>query len=284
VTRPGTLGTLTGYGRRGRAADRFGSSDHACWGYSSGIERARAASEWLLDGLRQGQRGLYVGNGAVDHLIEELADLPSRDAFLRDGSLVVASLSEFCDISAPVDAYAQLAVYDRAVQQAVDDGFAGVRAAADITALVTDPERRPAHVHWEQVADRYITDHPLAPLCLYDAGRVVDVDAIVDCHPLQGPGRAPFALYGARTEAGALAGELDLYGHRSLDHALAGIPCTDRALDVSRLSFIDGHSADLLHSHLVARRDAGQRIVLSGASPTLQRIWSICRFDASVLA
>jgi anti-anti-sigma regulatory factor len=284
VNSRGALATLTGPGRRGRATDRFAASDHACWGYATAAERAEAAAEWLLDGLRQGQRAMYVGDDTADNLVDDLAGMPNRDALLRDGSLLVHELTELYDTTKPIDSHAQLAVYDRAVRQAIEDGFHGIRATADITALVTDPSRRPAHVHWEQVADRYMTDDPLALLCLYDARCAVDIEAIVDCHPMQGPDLAPFALYGTRREAGALAGELDLHGHRGLESALAGLPRTDRTLDVSRLSFIDGHAADLLHSHLVARREAGQRIVVSGASPTLQRIWSICRFDASVLA
>lgn len=58
-----------------------------------------------------------------------------------------------------------------------------------------------AHVHWEQVADRYTTSHPLAPLCRVDRRRVQGIDAVVSAHPLQGPERTVFALYGSGPRA-----------------------------------------------------------------------------------
>ena len=40
----------------------------------------------------------------------------------------------------------QLAFFDAATRQAVDDGFTGLRVAAEVSALAADPETRPALV------------------------------------------------------------------------------------------------------------------------------------------
>jgi anti-anti-sigma regulatory factor len=273
------LAALKGDARSAAANDGFGPSAHACWGYSTDEERARAACEWLTDGLRQRYRAVYVAAAPADDLVAELADVPDRDAALRDGALVVFSTNDLYDLSAPIDAHAQLAVYAGAVEHALRDGFAGIRVAADITVLVEDPGRRPAHVHWEQVADRYISQHPLAPLCLYDSRRVNDIDAIVECHPLQGPEAAPFSLYAAQPHGAALAGEIDLAGHSALGDLLAGHPESDRVIDMSGLRFVDGRAAWLLQRHLVARRAAGHPIVLSNAPDAVRRVWSVSGFD-----
>jgi anti-anti-sigma regulatory factor len=282
VTNGSVLGSLSGR-RRAGAQDCFGTSDHACWAYRSTAERGQAAAEWLADGLQRGQRGVYVADDTVDDLVIELAGVPDRDARIRRGELVVYTISDLYDLSRPIDAAAQLSAYAAAVDQAFADGFDGLRVAADITALVAEPARRPAHLRWEQVADRYISGHPLAPLCLYDAWQVDEPDAIARCHPLQGPTAAPCALYGVSDASGALVGELDSLDDTYLVELLTGQPESDYAVDVSGVTFIDAGSTWVLHKHVLDRRSSGHPVALTDPSPILQRMWTLCGFDPSLL-
>jgi anti-anti-sigma regulatory factor len=277
------LGALAGDSRSAPGHTGFGPYAHGCWAYQTDAERARAACEWLTDGLRQHYRGVYVADEPVDDLIAELAGVPNRDEALRNGALLVFSTSDLYDLSAPIDAQAQLAVYAGAVEQALRDGFQGVRVAADISALVEDPARRAAHAHWEQVADRYISQHPLAPLCMYDTRRVGDIETIVGAHPLQGPAAAPFSLYATQPHGAALTGEIDLACHGALRDLLAGQPESDRVIDTSGLTFLDGHAAWLLHAHLADRHAAGNPVVLSSPPEILRRVWTVSGFDAGYL-
>lgn len=283
MTHP-ALATLAGTVRSANGDGSYGVCDHACLGYSDERSRTAMVVAWLGEGLAQGQRAVYVADEPVDELRAELAGIPDRDARMRRGDLVLCRTSDVYDLSRPIEADTQLAFYDRAVRQALSDGFRGLRIAADITSLVSDPDRRPAHVHWEQVADRYATDQPMAPLCLYDLRRVSALDAVAGCHPLQGPRPAEVALYGERPDAAALTGDLDTSTACTLEELLAGQPDTDTTVDVSRLSFIDGRSAWMLHEHLLERREADHPLVLTGASELLHRIWDVCRFEAEFLA
>lgn len=277
------LTALTGHARNAAGADGFGPSEHACWGYSSDAARVRAACEWLTDGLRQGYRAVYIADASADDIVAELAAIPDRDAKLAGRALVVVSTGDLYDLSAPIDAPAQLAVYNRAVEQAIRDGYRGLRVAADITVLIEDPARRPAHIHWEQVADRYISQRPLAPLCMYDRRRVSDIDAVAGCHPLHGPAAVPFALYAAQPHGAAAAGEIDLASHDTFRDVLTGQPESDRVIDMSGLTFLDARAAWLLHSHLVDRRAAGHPVVLTDASPLVRRVWDVAGFDSGFL-
>lgn len=277
------LAALTGDRRAAAPGPGFGPFAHACWSYSTEAERARVAVEWLGDGLDQGYRAVYVADAPAGELFAELAELPDRDEAVADGALLAFRTADLYDLSAPIDAAAQLAVYTAAVEQARRDGYAGLRVAADITALVEDPARRPAHAHWEQVADRYISQHPLAPLCMYDSRRVADLEAIVACHPLQGPDAVPFSIYAAQPHGAAATGELDVASHAAFREILAGQPESDRVIDVSRLKFLDGRAAWLLHSHLVERRVAGHPLVLADPPDVLRRVWSVAGFDAGFL-
>jgi anti-anti-sigma factor len=264
------------------SAGAIGTSDHACWRYSSDAERADAASAWLADGLRLGQRSLYVADAPPAGLLADLAAVPGLPAAVESGALIVMSSSAVYDLSAPIDATAQLALYAAVVDQAVADGYRGVRVAADITPLVLDPARRPAHLHWEQVADRYMTEHPLAPLCMYDARRVKGLSAIASVHPLQGPDEPVFGLYGDGPHRAALAGEVDGLVADVLAEILICLPETDEVLDVGGLSFLDARGAWTLHSELTRRRGLGHHVLLTGASRALRRVWDICGLDQSL--
>lgn len=262
----------------------FGVSDHACWAYRTDGQRAEAASAWLADGLRIGQRGMYVAEATPGQLTAELSTVPEVDRAIGAGALVVASSTELYDLSAPIDPAAQLTRYDAAVRQAVADGYRGLRVAADITPLVLDRSRRAAHCHWEQVADRYMTDHPLAPLCLYDARRVTDIQAIVCSHPLRGPDDSDFSLYATGPRRARFEGEVDELLAPGLRDLHSQLPASDATLDLSGLSFLDARSAATLYTELLSRRAGGQAIELCAAPRAVQRVWDLCGFDRSFLA
>lgn len=261
-----------------------GLSDHACWAFSSDSERVAALAGWLGDGLCSGQRALYVADRSDEELLADVGTVPGFASALDRGALVVMPASAAYDLGGSIDPVAQLARYAAALDEAIADGYSGLRVAADLTPLVADRARRGAHLRWEQFADRYITDHPLAPLCLYDGRRISDLEAIVCAHPLHGPNAVPFALYATTPTSAAFEGEADAMSSTVLVELLAGLPATDRVVDLSRLSFIDGRAAGLLHAELVARRAAGQELAVTGVSPIVRRIWELCQFDPGFLA
>jgi hypothetical protein len=266
------------------APSAAGVSDHGCWAYASVDERAAVTAAWLSDGLRLGQRCLYVGDGRPEDLLKELATIADVEGAVAAKTLAVVSAARMYDLSAPIDPDAQLAVYAAAVEEAMRDGYRGLRVVADISPLVEDEHRRAAHLRWEQIADRYIADHPLAPLCIYDGQRIGAIDAIVCAHPLQGPVPGPFALYGHRASHVVLEGELDCVAWETLTDVIDAMPITDHLIDASGLSFIDGHSGALLHDALLRRRAEGHAMTVAGAPRMLHRVWQLCDFDPTFLA
>lgn len=259
-------------------------ADHACWSYSTDAERAAIAVKWLAGGMRIGQRGLYVGEAPVDVLIAELAALPGVAAALESGALIVQSSTDLYDLSTPIDPQHQLAIYDAGVRAALAAGYRGVRVAADVTPLVLDPSRHESHVRWEQYADRYITEHPMAPMCMYDTRRVAGLDAIACVHPLQGPDAPIFGLYAVGPRAAALCGEVDALQGPMFAEVLAGMPDTDAALHLDRLGFADADAVWRLHELARQRRAAGNPLSLVGAPTALRRTWQALDFEPDLLA
>jgi anti-anti-sigma factor len=255
--------------------------DHASWGYRTAAERAAAVCGWLGAGLAAGFRGLYVADADPDQLLSELAAIPDADGAVARGALVVMPSSAAYDLSGPIDPVAQLAMYAGATDQALADGYAGLRVAADITALVLDTSRRASHLGWEQYADRYIATHPLAPLCLYDKTRVHGVEAIACVHALQGPARPAVAVFAA-DGARRVQGEIDSYLAPMIADVLREIPDEEMVLDLRGVEFIDARSAWTLHRVLARMRDAGRPLRLVGTSPALELVWTTCGFDETL--
>jgi anti-anti-sigma factor len=264
-------------------AHRAGPSDHGCWSYATDAERAAAVVAWLTGGVQLGQRAMYVADLPERQLIGELTDLPGRDHALVHGALRIARTSDVYDVDAPTDPLAQLDFYSTAVNEAIADGYTGVRVAADVTPLVAHAARRHAHLRWEQLVDRYMTDHPLSALCLIDRSEVDNFPAVEHVHPLGGPDALPFRFHAATADRSAVSGEIDALTAGPLAECIAALPDADDALVVSELDFVDAHSAWLLAAALEQRNREGRRVVLEDAQPLVRRVWTACGFDAALL-
>ena len=258
----------------------LGVCDHVCWAYESDDELREVALEWLDDGWWLSQRMVYTADKPRAELMADIAPIGDVEDMIATGQLIVAPTSELYDVSTPLDAQRQLAVYAAAVDDARAAGFDGMRVVADITSLITDPSRRPAHVRWEHAADRWMSQgNPLAALCAYDR-RIVDgpdVHDICAVHPLVNHNgvNVPFHLYGAG-ETLALDGEVDAFGAQRLERLLAAaVPADGALVDLGEIDFIDHNAALALARHA---RDTGSAI--AGAPSHLRRVWDVLEIES----
>ncbi len=238
-----------------------------------------------MDGARLGQR-LFVVTGDDDGDEELLAGIAGADPRVAH-AVANFDLNQLYDLSVPIDADAQLAIYSEEVARAVADGFNGIRVFCDITPLITDPNRRASHAHWEHVADAWIAKgNPLAPLCAYDIRVVGDQpQAFMALHPLRhGPANTAttFGLY-CESSKTMLGGEVDAFGVSALASALAALPEGPRSLDVSDLSYLCGNGAATLARAGKTAPQEQPNLSLIGAQPIVQRIWDILDFDIRML-
>jgi anti-anti-sigma regulatory factor len=197
--------------------------------------------------------------------------------------LVVLSTSDAYDLSVPIQPDAQLAMYDGAVDQALADGYTGLRVAADITPLIADDSRRASHLHWEQFADRYIAERPLAPICMYDTRSISGIEPIACVHAFQGPKEPAFAVFAESASRVALAGEVDGIAAAHLEEILRCLPDGDERIDLTGVSFVDGRGAWTIRAAALRRKDEGRPIRLVGAQPAFRRVWELCGFELSLL-
>lgn len=225
-----------------RTVDELGPCDHACWLYEDRNQLRSEGTRFLEDGLRLGQRLLYVGPAPAGELHSQLREgLPQCDELIDAGALHVSSLSERYERPSQIAPERQLARFIDTTAQAIADGYRGLRVLADVAALISDEADRAARAHTEHLAERFMAaGNPMSALCCYDA-KALDADALshVACvHPLVRGEHVEhgFRLYGDGAQL-CLAGEIDHFNTPLLERALASVDTA--TIDLGELEFID---------------------------------------------
>ncbi len=243
----------------------LGLHDHVCWSYDDAAEFRRHARDFLAEGLALGQRVCYLGEAPAHELAAELRAVGGLDRALQHGSAQVTPIWDVYRPDAVIEPEAQVAAYALATERALADGFAGLRVAADGTALVRKPAQLDAVARYEHLVDHYMAARPFAALCGYDRVELGEraVAELACMHPSANRNAAPFQLYGSIDCSAELAGEVDLLGADLFPAALRRAnlrPCGGVVtLDAARVSFIDHRGLLALDDHA---REHGVVVVL----------------------
>ena len=256
--------------------DAVGLNGHACWGFDDLADLQTAAAEFLAEGAELGQRLMFVGGPEAEAMVRE-AD-PMR-SLVQAGTLQVAPFDAIYPGGRRMANVDQLAMYEGATDQALADGFTGLRVLAEVTSLASPDGAWQDQVAWESYADRYMATRPLAALCCFDRRRVpAEAMAALGCaHPVTDrrlQHLAPFRVY-AQQDAMALAGEVDAFSSTQLSDLLElTIPDTEDevVLDLEGLDFID-HSGVRVVAELERRmRERGVTLTVRGESGLYRRL------------
>lgn len=217
--------------------------DHIGWVFDGPDAFAQVAKGFLTEGLELGERVVFVAANPAEDAYRGLAG-----AFApRD--LTVASIADIYGASGVVDAPGQRATFAATLEQALADGYTGIRVAADNTSLVQTPERYDAWVHWELVADRFMAENKVTGLCGFDR-RSVDVNTLrhlVTLHPVSSA-KEPVPQYRLFVDSHGLCleGDVDDFAMRHLANALRVIPKgTPAVVDVTRARLRDAAASAL---------------------------------------
>jgi anti-anti-sigma regulatory factor len=254
----------------------LGVDGHACWAFDRREHFVDAALEFLDDGLGFGQRLAYVGDEPVDEQRERLDPLGDVGALIDSGALQLFTLSDLYRVGEPIDAEAQLAIYAQATDQALADGFSGLRVAAQVTDLVAEPGTREAHVRWESIADGFMAANPLSALCGYQRDALPEnlLGDLATVHPAVcgASDLAPFHLF-ADSGNLVLEGEVDLFSAKALDRVFTLVDNAGAAdgLDLGELDFIDHHGLHALAGHTQRLASEG-RCTVRNAPPIVNRL------------
>lgn len=158
-------------GRRPREVRAVERGTHAVLRYTGVTELRTAVVRYIAAGLEHGERCIYVLNDRslvelVDTLDAGGIDVPQHAA---DGSLQILRASQMYMPSGAFDLRATLARVKASTRRAVDEGYVGLRAAAEMGWAVTSKTPLAVLAEYEREAGRTLFDGRFTGLCMYDS-------------------------------------------------------------------------------------------------------------------
>jgi anti-anti-sigma regulatory factor len=185
----------------------------------------------------------YLGSGSAGELREHLGRFAVGGPRQAGEAIQVIPLEEIYGAEGPVDPAEVIEKYAAATQQALMDGFQGLRVSADVTDLVRAPERQDAFARCEFLLERYSSRHPLSAMCEYrlDLGEAVMQFACL--HAAVPEGLTPFQVFACDDGAVGLLGDFDVAGQTAFERAMQRIrPSPDESrlvFDMSAVRYMD---------------------------------------------
>ena len=155
--------------------NEFKQGEHICLVYDTLDEQRSAAARYLSDGLRRGERCLYVAESraALEQFRISLRNEGiDTEAAAGSGALIEKTSHEVHLLDGTFDCERMLAVLNEAVETALNDGFQGLRACGDMSWLLDDAPGSDQVVAYEALLNQFFQGVRAAGMCLYDRQRL----------------------------------------------------------------------------------------------------------------
>ena len=153
----------------------FKVGEHICAFYETPEQQVAVAAAYLADGLRAGQRVMYVAESseALGRFREALQgcgiNLLSLD---KRGALIEATHAEAHLADGRFDSERMLGMLNRAVEEALAAGFSGLRTCGDMSWLLLEPDGAEQVVEYEALLNPLFERMPASGMCQYDRRRL----------------------------------------------------------------------------------------------------------------
>jgi MEDS: MEthanogen/methylotroph, DcmR Sensory domain len=166
----------------------FRQHQHICALYETEEEQQTVASEYLADGLRRGERSVYVARSPT--ALEQLrAGLTATgidvERMTACGALVELTHAQTYLADGGFDTERMLALLKQSVESAVNRGFLGLRICGDMSWLFDGPRGSTEVVEYEAFVNPFFLSVPAVGMCQYDRRRMPAhlLDHALTTHP-----------------------------------------------------------------------------------------------------
>jgi anti-anti-sigma regulatory factor len=251
----------------------LGLQDHMCWVHGDGRDYRPRLTEFLGEGLERGLQVAYLGAGSVEEVREHLGRFVDVGPLLTRESLRIISFDEIYRAGEPVVPAEVIKKYAAATQEALADGYQGLRISADVTDLVRAPEQRDAFARFEFLLERYSSRNPLSALCEYRLELGDAVTQFACMHAAVPAGLTPFQVFACDDGAVGLLGEFDAACHAAFRRALQSIqPAPDDStliFDMSAVRFMDHRALLALDSYA---QESQVPVLVRSMPPVVRRV------------
>ncbi len=171
-----------------RRIARLRQGDHLCLVYRSAAEQTAALVPYLKAGLAAGERCLFVGHGTsgrrLEHALTE-AGLDVQGECDR-GALVFVTQRDNWLPGGRFDPGAMMDSLRQAEQQAIDDGFSGLRATWNMGWVLEGTPGADRLIEYEAHLNRFLAGSRTCALCRYsrDSSSPELIEDALQTHPL----------------------------------------------------------------------------------------------------
>jgi hypothetical protein len=149
----------------------FRQGDHICSIYETEPEQLATAATFLADGLRRGERILYVGeHQAALHRFRDALRQEAFDAgsLTSRGALIEMTHSDAHLLDGRFDAGRMLAMLTEIVERALDDGLSGLRVCGEMSWLLAGAPGSEQVYEYEARLNPFFSSVRAAGMCQYN--------------------------------------------------------------------------------------------------------------------
>ncbi|HEV2847033.1 MAG TPA: MEDS domain-containing protein [Thermoanaerobaculia bacterium] len=170
-----------------RRIPRIRQGDHLCLIYHSAAEQMAALVPYIKSGLSAGERCLFVGHATSGRRLERALQGAGVDVdFECDrGALVVLTQREHWLPAGRFDPGAMMDALRQTEQQALDDGFSGLRATWNMSWVLEGTPGAERLVEYEAHLNRFLDGSRTSALCRYsrEASPAGPIQDALHTHP-----------------------------------------------------------------------------------------------------
>jgi signal transduction histidine kinase len=175
-----------------RRIGQLGHGDHLCLIYDSSAERLAALVPFLKTGLMAGERGLFLGPsgscGGIERALQD-AGIPVGREIERGALVLLSDRDDWLDRgrSGPrFDPNTMKDLLRRAEQQALDDGFSGLRVTWDVSWLLDGVAGAEGWTAFEAEMNEFLAGSRTCALCRYGRPQTPSdqLQDVLRTHPL----------------------------------------------------------------------------------------------------
>jgi len=162
--------------------------DHLCCIYSSEREHRRVLTPFLSQGLERGEKMLYIVDAHTAETIQGYLQSVDVDveATLATGQLVMLTSDEAYVRGGTFDPEAMIALLRQEMEQALDQGYAALRVAGEMTWALRELPGAERLIEYEAKLNQCLPHSACLAICQYDRRRF-EPDVLLDVlrtHPL----------------------------------------------------------------------------------------------------
>jgi two-component system, chemotaxis family, sensor kinase Cph1 len=155
--------------------NEYRQGEHICAVHESRDEQLAVAAEYLAHGLLRGERCYYVAASTTAfedfHRALRLRGVDVERA-LESTALVEATHAEAHLVDGRFDCERMISMLNRSVEQALNDGFLGLRTCGDMSWLIGDPPGAEHVVEYEALLNQFFHGARACGMCQYDRHRL----------------------------------------------------------------------------------------------------------------